>query len=154
MKLSPTLRSRFEANVNPVPTARGCLLWMGASLTNGGYGMLSVASGISRLVHHVAWFLRYGRWPSPAILHECDVRLCVNTDHMREGTKGDNNRDTAAKRRYHYGTNHHNGKLSDAQVAEIRRRRKTETGRALAAEFGVSEALISQIHLERVRHAL
>lgn len=148
MQVSPTLRSRFEAAIGPGETCptewRGCL-------TNGGYGQISISSGTSRGAHVVAWFLEHGWWPR-AILHRCDNRRCVTVAHMREGTKGDNNRDTAAKRRYHYGTNHHNGKLSDAAVSEIRQRRAAgEKLKMLASEFDVSEALISQIALGRAR---
>ena len=151
MELSPTLRSRFEAGVDWTPTASGCLEWQGC-LTNGGYGMISIATGVSRLTHRVAWFLEHGRWPGPAILHSCDNRKCVNTAHMSEGTKGDNNQDTARKRRYHYGTNHHNGKLTERQVSEIRARRAAgETGADLAREFDVSQSLVSQICKGKVR---
>lgn len=150
MELSPTLRSRFEASVGP--GERCPREWTGSSVTNGGYGQISIASGTSRGAHVVAWFLEHGWWPR-TILHRCDNRRCVTVGHMREGTKGDNNRDTAAKRRYHYGRAHHNGKLSDRQVAEIRARRAAgERGSDLAKEFGVSEALISRIHLKQVRN--
>lgn len=143
MKLSPTLRLRFEASVGPGEICP--MEWQGASVTNGGYGQISVASGTSRGAHVVAWFLEHGWWPR-AILHRCDNRECVTVAHMREGTKGDNNRDTAAKRRYHYGTAHHNGKLSDAQVSAIRIRRAAgEKLKPLASEFGVSQALVSSI---------
>lgn len=152
MKLSSTIRERFDKSV--APAANGCLEWQGC-LTNGGYGQISIATGISRGAHVVAWFLATGTWPT-AILHSCDNRRCVAVAHMTEGTKGDNNRDTSKKRRFHYATNHHNGVLADEQVREIRARRAAgEKGRDLAQEFGVSQALISQICLGQVRrHAL
>lgn len=144
------MRSRFEDRVGP---GEKCPLeWQGSSVTNGGYGQISVASGISRGAHVVAWFLSKGWWPR-ATLHKCDNRKCVTVEHLREGTKGDNNRDTSAKRRYHYGTAHHNGKLSDTQVAQIRDRRAAgEKLRVLADEFGVSQALVSQIARGKVRN--
>ena len=152
MQISSTLRERFEKSV--VLDVSGCLEWQGC-LTNGGYGQISIATGVSRGAHVVAWFLENGVWPI-AILHSCDNRKCVTVAHMAEGTKGDNNRDTAKKQRFHYATDHHNGVLSDAQVREIRKRRMSgEKGRNLAQEFGVSEALISQIYLGQARaHAL
>lgn len=152
MKLSPTLRSRFEAAVGPGEICP--LEWQGGSVTNGGYGMISIASGTSKGAHAVAWFLEKGWWPR-AILHECDNRKCVTTAHMREGTKGDNNRDTAAKRRYHYGTSHHNGKLTDEQATEIiQRRRAGEKLRVLAEEFGVTQTLVCQLAKGQVRKHL
>lgn len=147
--ISPTLRDRFAASILPRPS--GCVEWTGVT-SNSGYGMISIATGVSRSTHRVSWFLHYGRWPEKALLHSCDNRLCVNIEHLREGTKGDNNRDTAAKRRFHYGTDHHNGKLSDAQVVELRRRRDAgETLWALADYFGVSQALVSQIARGKAR---
>lgn len=113
--------------------------------------MISIASGTSKGAHVVAWFLEKGFWPT-AILHQCDNRRCVTVAHMTDGTKGLNNKDTARKRRYRYGTNHHNGKLSDRAVQEVRdRRAKGALLRELATEFGVSQALISQICLGRAR---
>ena len=148
MELSPTLRSRFEAGVGPGTTCPQ--EWQGCT-TSGGYGQISIASGTSRGAHVVRWFLEHGWWPR-AILHSCDNRRCVTLAHLSEGTKGDNNRDTARKRRYHYGTNHHNGKLSDTMVSEIRQRREAGAKlKTLADEYGVSQALISQIALGRAR---
>lgn len=148
MILSPTLRERFEKSVAMGPN--GCLEWQGC-LTNGGYGQISIASGVSRGAHVVAWFLEKGWWPI-ALLHECDNRKCVTVACMTEGTKGDNNRDTAKKERFHYSTDHHNGVLTDEQVREVRTRRIAgEKGCDLAVEFGVSETLISRIYLRRAR---
>ena len=148
MKISPTLKNRFERNCAPGPS--GCIEWTGC-ITNAGYGQISIASGISRGAHVVAWYLEKGYWPT-AILHSCDNRKCVTVAHMQEGTKGDNNRDTSAKRRFHYATDHHNGVLTDQEVREIYARRVAgELGRELANEFGVSEAHISKIYLRQVR---
>lgn len=142
MELSPTLRSRFEASVG---AGTQCPVeWQGC-LTNGGYGQISIASGTSRGAHVVAWFLEKGWWPR-AILHRCDNRKCVTVEHMVEGSKGNNNRDTAAKRRFHYGRAHHNGKLSTEAVSAIRSRRAAgEKLKTLADEFGVSMTLVSQV---------
>lgn len=148
MKLSPTLSNRFELKVK---AGGKCPLEWAGCVTNGGYGQISVAAGKSRGAHVVAWFLCYGYWPE-AILHSCDNRRCVTIEHLSEGSKGDNNRDTAAKRRFHYAENHHNGKLTDTQVREIRkRRRQGERGVDIAHEFGVSQSLVSQIYLNKVR---
>lgn len=153
MKLSPTLRARFEANIKPHPS--GCILWTGKSVTNGGYGQISIATGISRGAHQVAWFLHYGRWARPNALHDCDVKLCVNVNHLHEGTAKDNAQEAIARglKVHKYALDHHNGKLSRDDVIDIRARlRAGELGSRLAQEYAVSQALISQIKHNKVRN--
>lgn len=50
-----------------------------------------------------------------------------------------------------HGEEHHRAKLKAAQVAEIRA--SPETGRSLAARFGVSESLVSAIRTNRIWRA-
>lgn len=76
-----------------------CWLWTGAKNVNG-YGTVSVDGG-SALAHRVSWAMRWGR-PVPEdlrILHECDVRACVNPLHLWLGTQRDNIADMIAKGR-------------------------------------------------------
>lgn len=37
------------------------------------------------------------------MLHKCDVRRCVRPDHLFEGTRADNNKDTSSKGRIRGG---------------------------------------------------
>lgn len=71
---------------------------------------------------------------------------------MQVGTIAENNHDTVVRRRRRRGIDHHNGKLSQEQVSDIRKRRAAgEKLKMLANEFGVSQALISQIALGKAR---
>ena len=56
------------------------------------------------------------------VLHHCDNPPCVRPSHLFLGTDADNVQDMLAKGREarNYGDDHHNIKLTDAQVAEIR----------------------------------
>lgn len=82
------------------------------------------------------------------VLHKCDVRVCVNPDHLFLGTNQDNVNDRVAKGRSWraQGVKHHFAKLTEADVRDIRDRAKVwGMGRALAKEYGVSTAVISAV---------
>lgn len=80
-----------------------CWLWKSSKNKNG-YGTAR-AWGASMLAHRVSWMLKWER-PVPAgfrILHECDVRACVNPLHLWLGTQHDNIADMIAKGRSRTG---------------------------------------------------
>lgn len=73
-----------------VVTDTGCHQWMRARNSRG-YGVVWF-DGKVRLAHRVAFFLRHGRWPAPHLVtdHICEVKACVNADHLREFTNSAN----------------------------------------------------------------
>ncbi len=132
-----------------VGTEDECWIWQGAKITDG-YGRVLGGSG-DKLAHRRSYELHTG--PIAAgmcVMHRCDVTSCVNPKHLSLGTRGDNNRDRAAKGRSsvgdahysrvaptrlsrgdeHYsrqkperlarGSGHGNSKLTEEQVREIR----------------------------------
>ncbi len=143
MKLTP--RERFLAKVCPEPNG-GCWLWRG-QLNQSGYGILWLA-GRARLAHRVAWLFFHGEIPLGLLVcHKCDVRACVNPEHLFLGTHTDNARDREEKGRSMLGEKVHSAKLSAKQVSRIKA--MLAEGHMniseLARAFGVTHATINSI---------
>ena len=135
-------------------------MWTAARFKNTGYGAFGL-HGKLRSAHRVSFELANGPIPEgQCVLHRCDVRACVNPDHLFLGTKGDNNRDAFAKGRAKpptpfrggtppvcRGTKNGNAKLTPELVLEIRA--SEGTTRALGRRFGVDKKTISDIRANR-----
>lgn len=144
-----TLSERFHA-IGWTETNEGCWEWNGAR-TPGGYGMISSGKGSGGyrplVASRVAWQLEYGDPGEHVICHACDNPPCVNPAHLFIGTKADNNRDMANKKRTRNGERRPQAKISDADVKAIRKR-YTDGGISqakLAREYGVTQSAISLI---------
>lgn len=135
-----------------VDTSGTCWLWTGTRSRNG-YGTIQIGGngGRRRLVHRVAWELCVGPIPDGSqVLHECDVRHCVNSAHLFLGSQADNLRDMAAKGRQHFQKHPEHtptAKLTQDTVRAIRRRYAAGgvLQKALAQEFGVDARSISAV---------
>lgn len=90
------IADRFNAKV--IKT-NSCWLWTGALYR--GYGHLWV-SGKQLKAHRVSWLLATGVFPERDIFvcHKCDVRNCVNPEHLFLGTHSDNMVDSVNKKRH------------------------------------------------------
>jgi len=132
---------RFEAFVTKSDSS-DCWLWT-ATVTSSGYGRFAFRDKLER-AHRAAWKLYKGPIPTGLnVLHRCDVRLCVNPDHLFLGSQKENIWDMILKGRDNFkGT-----LLSDTQVATIRDKwsERTATGVALARHYGVTPSCISAI---------
>ena len=74
----------------------GCILWRAGRNTNG-YGHVRW-DGRLWLAHRAAWVARHGPIPDGLLVcHRCDVRPCINPDHLFLGTQKDNMIDKAIK---------------------------------------------------------
>lgn len=102
------IKARIDKSSIPVPEC-GCLIWLGA-LSNSGYGCISVDGKMQR-VHRFAWIVAKGPIPDGLhVLHKCDTRLCINTDHLFLGTHTDNMKDKMAKGRGNHPFGLRNGR--------------------------------------------
>lgn len=143
-----TLLKRFEKKF---AKTNGCWLWKGDkwSRPEHGYGRIYV-EGKRVKAHRVAWELYVGPIPTGLhVLHKCDVRLCVNPDHLFLGTKADNAHDRNQKGRQARGKSFPQCKLTDEQVIAIRNDPRGDT--ALAAEYGVWRGSIYRIRSGKSR---
>lgn len=136
----------FHDSYTPEPMS-GCWLW-DKGWRKDGYAQVTIKPGRAKLSHRLSWEIHRGPLESTAIkvLHKCDVRCCVNPDHLFLGTQGDNVRDMHRKGRAVIlkGERASKAKLTIEQVRHIRRREMT--GVAYARLYGVSKVAISRIY--------
>lgn len=140
---------RFLSCLDRSGGPEACWPWL-RSRKPSGYGHIGVAEGGERwdvIAHRLAYVLMVGPIPDGLdVLHSCDNPPCCNPAHLFVGTRRDNNRDKAAKGRANApsGSGHHKARLSEAAVADIRRR--LDSGKAtaaeLATEYGTTAATV------------
>lgn len=152
-----TLPARFADKYVPEPNS-GCWLWLGATKDNG-YGVIR-HDGERRQAHahRASYEIHYGVRPPDdlCVMHKCDVRCCVNPEHLVLGTKADNSQDMARKGRGELqkdssrvrGARNPKAKLGDTEIARIRELLADGCGQVeIASWFGVAQAHISSIKL-------
>ena len=118
------LKSLILKRSIPVPES-GCWIWAGATI-NSGYGKLSF-KGKTYTAHRASFASFNGEIPSgKCVLHRCDVRLCVNPDHLFVGDRVDNMRDMIKKGRGKWpgkkGEKNGNSVLNSDDVVLIRQK--------------------------------
>lgn len=101
----------------------------------------------SERAHRYSFFLAHGKWPFPMGRHTCDNPRCVRPDHIVEGTQFDNVQDRVERNRQPRGSEVGGSKLTEADVIEIKKMLKAKVfQRVIAAQFGVHQATIHEIH--------
>jgi hypothetical protein len=80
---------RFHRHYIPEPNS-GCWLWLG-TVGTAGYGGFVAKSYNETLAHRFAYKAFVGPIPEDMTVdHRCNVKICVNPDHMRLMTRGQN----------------------------------------------------------------
>jgi len=140
-----SIEQRFWTKVTKTDT---CWLWTAGIMGGNGYGGLRF-NGSMQAAHRIAWQLTHGPIPDSTpvtcVLHKCDVRLCVNPDHLFLGTKTDNAADKVAKGRQERGEQHHAARLTGSDVRAIRSDQRAQ--RLIASDYGVCQTHVSRIKL-------
>jgi len=110
-----SLKEKLRVKIEKTDT---CWLWTGF-IDKYGYGSI-MEFGKRIGAHRAAWMVCNGVIPSGMqVLHKCDVRHCVNPDHLFIGTHADNHKDKVKKGRVAWGEKHWHCKVLNKDVEFI-----------------------------------
>ena len=125
-------------------------MWLGCK-SKGGYGNLR-RNKVYTTAHRVSYELHVGPIPDGMfVCHTCDVKHCVNPDHLFLGTPYDNMADKMMKGRgiappIHRGERHRLAKLKCSDIPVIRKMVDNGVSRAqVARDYDVSWPTIDRI---------
>ena len=143
--MSQTREDRFWSKT--MPREDGCIIWTAAN--DGSYGLFN--SRGTKKAHRVSYEMAQGAIPQGMhVRHKCDVRLCVNPDHLELGTAKDNAKDRTDRGRWSQvtprGEKQGASKLTDVKVRAMRKMWHTGgfSQVCLATAFGVSQMTVSR----------
>jgi hypothetical protein len=148
--LSPSERLAF---IGWTVTASGCHEWRG-SRSRDGYGNLSMC-GVAWLAHRLAYTAANGPIPAGKVVrHTCDNPPCINPAHLTTGTIAENVHDSIARKRFANGERMPRHKLTDTDVAEIRRLAMAGVlSRDIATQFSIHQSYVTRLASGRRRVA-
>jgi hypothetical protein len=140
-----TLADTLASHSMPEPNS-GCLLWTGPVNTHG-YGRLQY-EGVQITSNRAAWISAHGEIPRGLIVcHKCDVRSCINPNHLWLGTHAENARDRYLKGRSPAGETHGLCQITAQQAMEIFLSPLPQ--RKIAALYHVSKTHVAAIKLRK-----
>jgi len=102
--------------------------------------------GTQHNMHRVLFEEAYGKLQEGHLVrHTCDVRACINLDHLVPGTPADNNRGITERGRHNPPIGERSGtsKLTEEQVTNIRNDERSQA--VIAVEYGVNQSTISRV---------
>jgi len=156
-KLSPALQARWGDPIGrfldhyiPEPNS-GCWFWEG-SLDDNGYARFEV-DGIRILVHRYSYKIHHPEInldddPEICVLHSCDIRCCINPDHLFLGTRQNNTDDCVKKGRQTKGVMNGRAELTEIQVLQIRN--DTRSNRIIGKEYEISHSTVGRIKTRKI----
>ena len=128
-----------------------CWEWIGFK-SRDGYGIVQLKGKLIK-AHRLAYCEANDKTladiSNAVVRHSCDNRKCVNPAHLLLGTSVDNTKDRHDRDRDARGSVNGNSKLTEDQVKAMRSEfvpwSRTHGAIPLAAKYGVSASLVSQI---------
>lgn len=131
----------IESKCTPVPES-GCWLWDGY-IKPDGYGFLrSFTQKV--LAHRASYIAHIGPIPDNMVVrHKCDVRCCVNPNHLELGTSQDNVNDRNERGRTARGHRVSRTRLSDDDVRFIRQSYMSDA--ELSDKFKIQKNYVTRI---------
>lgn len=138
---SSIIKAKFIKNVDK-NGPNGCHIWNGSIIPISGYGRMKIDGRVIR-AHRFAYILFKGPISEDKIImHTCNNKLCVNPDHLKEGTNAENSQQMVNDGRQVCG----NAKLT-IYVSEIRELYNTGnySYENLAEMFNVTKGAIALI---------
>lgn len=120
-KLYNNLTERFLHHI--VVDDKGCWIWNSEQTTNG-YGRITIYENKKRKrirAHRLSYELFKGKITDDMVVcHSCDVKLCVNPEHLWLGTHQDNMEDAYRKGIIKRGSEANKAKLTEDNVRKIK----------------------------------
>lgn len=133
----------------------GCWLWQGAK-DRKGYGWYHVPGTVNDMVyaHRHAYVEAYGPIPEgKVVMHLCNTPSCCNPAHLKAGTQQENIQQKHREGRANTARGEQSGlsKLTTDAVIDIRNRRSQgEPLKSIAADYGITDSLVSLVALRKV----
>ena len=144
--MSISIAEKFETLTMPVAEC-GCQIWLGG-VSRQGYGVMRL-NRKTETTHRIIWRRTFGKIPKGKyVLHRCDVRCCVNPDHLFLGTHLENVQDMMRKGRHVRPPPEFKLFARDCEtIAQMYA--SGESMRSIGRQFGVHHGTISTILKER-----
>jgi hypothetical protein len=144
-KKNVTFWDRLDAQSHT--NENGCRIFTG-SRDKGGYGWV-MKEGKQVLIHREV-FKKHNPEivVTGVIMHICDVRNCINPEHLKHGTQGENFADMVSKGRRvtAKGSRNQGAKLVESDIPKIRELAAMGVKHTrLSQDFGVSQTAIGRI---------
>jgi HNH endonuclease/Sigma-70, region 4 len=117
-----------------------CWLWTGAK-NRQGYGKVCYQGNTTTPAHRASYMIFKGEITNGLLVcHSCDVKACVNPDHLWLGTNSDNIQDMCKKGR-------NPSKLKPQDILKMRDLAENQgyTQKQLCELFGITNGTVSQI---------
>lgn len=132
----------------PKIRGRHCRVWTAGTFTSGYASMWDGEQ--MRLASRLALRVLGGKKDIKLALHHCDNTLCIEPEHLYNGTHADNSSDMTERGRGTRGAKHPRAELTEDQARVIKFAPRIRGSReTLATEFGVSVSLVDGIRAGR-----